>query len=182
MADYLLFKEDSETYSLKIQGSLEELYEAFNKLGIELDKSKVDMLSSDEEYEVFKYFDDKKPSEEEIEFDLMVRRLVFNSCRKDNVTKIKYLTEVNYINTTAELAYEKKGAKGKYEFIKNLLKRFPEYIKYLTEQPEDLQKFLIAADWRNLRYIDDPSDELIALAKSANPKAALLVNETKYYK
>ena len=180
---YSLFKENSETYSLKIQGSLEELYETFKKLGIKLDKSQVNMsLSSDEENAVFKYFDDMKPSEEEIEFDLMVRRLVFNSCRKDNVTKIKYLTEANYINTTAELAYEKKGAKGKYEFIKNLLKRFPEYIKYLTEQPDDLQKFLIAADWRNLRYIDDPSDELIALAKSANPKAALLVNETKYYK
>ena len=175
--DYSLFKEDSETYSLKIQGSLEELYETFIKLGIELDKSNVDMLSPDEENEVFKYFD-KKP-EEEIEFDLMVRRLVFNSCRRDNVTKIKYLIEANYINTTAELAYERKGAKGKYEFIKNLLKKYPEYVKYLTEQPDDLQKFLIAADWRNLRYIDDPSDELVALAKSANPKAALLVNETK---
>ena len=88
MADYSLFKEDSETYSLKIQGSLEELYETFIKLGIELDKSKVDMPSPDEENEVFKYFDDKKPTEEEIEFDLMVRRLVLNSCRKDKHSKI----------------------------------------------------------------------------------------------
>lgn len=177
----VLAEGQDNSYELTLSGTAREIVETLNTLKIPFSELETH-LSEDDKRDLINVkheIDNEKASEEEIEFDLMVRRLVFNSCRRDNVTKIKYLTEANYINTTAELAYEKKGAKGKYEFLKNLLSKFPEYIKYLTEQPYDLQKFLIASDWRNLRYIDDPSDEIVALAKGINPKAALLVNKTK---
>ena len=130
MPDYLLFKEDSSTYSFKIQGSLDELNEAFKTLGIEMGKTSMNVfLDPNEENEVFDYFMSVKlsePSKEDEEFDLMVRRMVFDDCRKDKETGLKWLCQANYINTTAALVYEKKGAQGKYDFIKDLLKRFPE--------------------------------------------------------